>query len=94
MVTNVVDVIKKQDTIFVRRDIISKEKTPALLKWKSMTNKREKLPCISECNAHLISYREFLSSENLDSAQKMAKTEFNSEPLKSILNHQYFNKGR
>jgi len=89
-----VDVIKKQDAIFVRRDIIGKEKTPELLKWKSMTNKREKLPCISECNVPFISYQEFLSSGNLESAQKMARTEFNSEPLKSILNHQYFNKGR
>jgi hypothetical protein len=31
-----VDVINKQDAIFVCRDIIGKEKTPALLKWKSV----------------------------------------------------------
>ena len=49
-----VDVINKQDAIFVRKNIISKEKTPALLKWKSVAKKRTKLPCMSECNVRFI----------------------------------------
>ena len=85
-----VDVVKKQDAFFVRTDLIGEEKPPEFDKFVPMTKKREKIPCLSNCEVPFISYAEFLRTGSHELAERKARVEFSSEPLKSILNHKYF----
>lgn len=85
-----VDVVKKCDAFFVRTDLLGEEKRPSFEKWELFTKKREKKPCLTECNIPFLSYQDFSRTGNLELSQKSAEVEFSSEPLKSILSHKYF----